>query len=189
MADGSAASVEGATTIAADRLRSFIERVERLEEDKAAIMDSAIICKFLRGVFSDFFGETAEMLNLVTGWDLTTEELRQIASRIVNAKKNFNISAGWTPAEDTLPPRLLSEKLPDDAQASLSKERLQELVRQYNRLRGWTEVRSLADNSEELCFRFVGRLCLLQRGGVGESLSTNVRPGFGHGGDRCLTVI
>ncbi|WP_411818480.1 DUF2312 domain-containing protein [Hyphococcus sp. DH-69] len=38
MADGSA-SVEGVTTIAADRLRSFIERVERLEEDKAAIMN------------------------------------------------------------------------------------------------------------------------------------------------------
>ena len=38
MADGSA-SVEGATTIAADRLRSFIERVERLEEDKAAVMN------------------------------------------------------------------------------------------------------------------------------------------------------
>ncbi len=38
VADGSA-SVEGASTIAADRLRSFIERVERLEEEKAAIMN------------------------------------------------------------------------------------------------------------------------------------------------------
>ena len=38
MADGSA-SVEGATTVAADRLRSFIERVERLEEEKAAIQN------------------------------------------------------------------------------------------------------------------------------------------------------
>ncbi len=38
MADGSA-SVDGAKTIAADRLRSFIERVERLEEEKAAIMN------------------------------------------------------------------------------------------------------------------------------------------------------
>ena len=37
MADGSA-SVEGATTVAADRLRSFIERIERLEEEKATIM-------------------------------------------------------------------------------------------------------------------------------------------------------
>ena len=38
MADGSA-TVEGATTVAADRLRSFIERIERLEEEKAAIME------------------------------------------------------------------------------------------------------------------------------------------------------
>ncbi|MEO1242011.1 MAG: DUF2312 domain-containing protein [Pseudomonadota bacterium] len=38
MADGSA-SVEGATTVAADRLRSFIERVERLEEEKTAILN------------------------------------------------------------------------------------------------------------------------------------------------------
>lgn len=36
MADGSV-GVDGATTIAADRLRSFIERIERLEEEKAAI--------------------------------------------------------------------------------------------------------------------------------------------------------
>lgn len=38
MADGSA-SVEGVTTVAADRLRSFIERIERLDEEKAAIME------------------------------------------------------------------------------------------------------------------------------------------------------
>ena len=38
MADGSA-NVDGATTVAADRLRSFIERVERLEEEKATIMN------------------------------------------------------------------------------------------------------------------------------------------------------
>lgn len=38
MADGSAA-IDGATTVAADRLRSFIERVERLEEEKAAIQN------------------------------------------------------------------------------------------------------------------------------------------------------
>ncbi|MBI1366020.1 MAG: DUF2312 domain-containing protein [Alphaproteobacteria bacterium] len=40
MADGSASvqkAADGATTVAADRLRSFIERVERLEEEKAAI--------------------------------------------------------------------------------------------------------------------------------------------------------
>ena len=45
-------------------------------EDKAALMDSLILCKFLRGVFADFFAESAEMLQLVTGWDVTADELR-----------------------------------------------------------------------------------------------------------------
>ena len=31
-------------------------------EDKAAMMDSMILCKFLRGVFEDFYGESAVML-------------------------------------------------------------------------------------------------------------------------------
>jgi uncharacterized protein (UPF0335 family) len=38
VADGSA-NIEGSSTVAADRLRSFIERVERLEEEKAAILN------------------------------------------------------------------------------------------------------------------------------------------------------
>ena len=107
-------------------------------EDKAAIMDSLILCKFLRGVFVDYFGEAAEMLRLVTGWEVTADELRQTAQRIVTAKKEFNIRAGWTPAEDTLPERMLRQPLPDDTQAQLSPERLQALVEAYNVERGWT---------------------------------------------------
>ncbi|MFQ5564663.1 MAG: DUF2312 domain-containing protein [Parvularculaceae bacterium] len=38
MADGSANVTASTSTVAADRLRSFIERIERLEEEKAAIM-------------------------------------------------------------------------------------------------------------------------------------------------------
>ncbi len=107
-------------------------------EDKAAIMDSLILCKFLRGVFVDYFAEAAEMLCLVSGWDVTAEELRATAQRIVTAKKEFNIRAGWTPAEDTLPARMLRAPLPDDTRAQLSPERLQALVEAYNVARGWT---------------------------------------------------
>ncbi len=87
-------------------------------ENKAALMDSLILCKFLRGVFSDFYAEAAEMLHLVTGWDTSADELRRAAARIVTAKKRFNILAGWTPAEDTLPDRILHDALPEDARAS-----------------------------------------------------------------------
>jgi aldehyde:ferredoxin oxidoreductase len=106
-------------------------------EDKAALMDSMIICKFLRGVFEDFHAEAAEMLRSVTGWDVSADELRETAKRIVSAKRQFNLLAGWTPAEDTLPERFLSAPLPNDPEASLSRERLDSLVAEYHRQRGW----------------------------------------------------
>ena len=106
-------------------------------EDKAALMDSLILCKFLRGVFDDFHAEAAEMLRAVTGWDVTADELRDTARRIVAAKRQFNMLAGWTPAEDTLPERFLDTPLPDDPAAILRGERLDELVAEYHRQRGW----------------------------------------------------
>lgn len=108
-------------------------------EDKAALMDSLILCKFLRAIFADFFEESAEILRLVTGWDVTSQELRETAQRIVTAKKRFNILAGWTPEEDTLPQRMLEEAIPEDARAQLSPARLKSLIRAYNLARGWTE--------------------------------------------------
>ena len=75
---------------------------------------------------------------MVTGWDVSAAELRATAARIVAAKKLFNIQAGWTPDEDTLPARLLDNALPDDARALLTRDRLQQLVRAYNVARGWT---------------------------------------------------
>jgi aldehyde:ferredoxin oxidoreductase len=107
-------------------------------ENKAALMDSLILCKFLRGVFDDFYTEAAEMLRLVTGWDVTADELHETAARIVTSKKRFNIRAGWTPAEDTLPDRILQDALPEDARAQLSPQRLGALVEAYNRARGWS---------------------------------------------------
>ena len=106
-------------------------------EDKAALMDSLILCKFLRGVFEDFYAEAADMLRLVTGWDATADELRDTARRIVLAKRQFNLLAGWTPDEDTLPDRFLESALSGDPDATLSRERLASLVTEYHRQRGW----------------------------------------------------
>ena len=107
-------------------------------EDKSALMDSLVICKFLRGVFEDFYGEAADMLRLVTGWDASAEELRDTARRIVGAKREFNLLAGWTPEEDTLPDRFLETALDGDEDAVLSRDRLNALVDEYRRQRGWS---------------------------------------------------
>ena len=106
-------------------------------EDKAALMDSLILCKFLRGVFTDFYDEAAAMLRAITGWDVTAEELHATAWRIVDTKRQVNLLAGWTPQEDTLPERFLSTPLSSDPGAVLTRERLQELVAEYHRQRGW----------------------------------------------------
>jgi aldehyde:ferredoxin oxidoreductase len=106
-------------------------------EDRAALMDSLILCKFLRGVFTDFHAEAAGMLRAVTGWDVTADELRATARRIVAAKRQVNVLAGWTPAEDRLPERFFSDPLPGDPTATLPRERLEALVAEYHRQRGW----------------------------------------------------
>ena len=116
-----------------DSVRHAIET-----EDRAALMDSLILCKFLRGVFADFYGEAAEMLQHVTGWDVTARELHETARRIIAAKREVNVLAGWTPDEDTLPDRFFSAALPNDGAAALTRERLERLVVEYHRQRGWT---------------------------------------------------
>jgi aldehyde:ferredoxin oxidoreductase len=118
--------------ITIDAVRYAIET-----EDKAALMDSLIVCKFLRGVFEDFYSEAADMLNLVTGWDTTGDELRETARRIVHMKRQFNLQSGWTPEEDTLPDRFLEKAPASDPAATLSREQLGTLVTEYHRQRGW----------------------------------------------------
>lgn len=103
-------------------------------EDRAALFDSLILCKFLRGVFTDVWPEAAELLAKVTGWDVTANELRDVARRVVTARKRFNIREGWTPAEDTLPKRFLTDDGP------LPASRLREMIRAYNLARGWDEA-------------------------------------------------
>ncbi len=130
----------------------FSDKVDRLHadasvaqyaiqtENEAALMDSLILCKFLRGVFDDRLASMSEMLRLVTGIARTNSEMEATARRIVDAKKRFNIAQGWTPAEDTLPARFLDQPLPAGASAGarLTREQLAAMVRAYNIARGWT---------------------------------------------------
>jgi aldehyde:ferredoxin oxidoreductase len=106
-------------------------------EDRAALMDSLVLCKFLRGVFAEPFAEWAELLRPVTGWDVDADELRRTARRIVVAKRLYNLEEGWTRAEDTLPERLLSEPVRAGRRtAALDRERLEQLVGRYYEERG-----------------------------------------------------
>src|ERR1700741_3064793 len=75
----------------ADRLHGSPQaaRLAVETEDRAALMDSLILCKFLRGVFTDLYAESADLLARVTGWNVTAQELQEAARRIVTAKKLY----------------------------------------------------------------------------------------------------
>ena len=107
-------------------------------EDRAAIMDSLILCKFLRGVFDDPMAEWAELLSSVSGWDVDAEELQATARRIVLAKRAFNAREGWMRADDGLPARLLEEpvQMAGGRTAALTPERLDRMIESYYQARG-----------------------------------------------------
>jgi len=108
-------------------------------ENRAALLDSLVLCKFLRGIFDDLEAEAAGMLAAVTGWRVTADELRRTAERIVTLKKLFNEREGWTRAEDTLPERFLCEPLGKTSGARLSRPDLDRMIASYYRARGWAE--------------------------------------------------
>ena len=132
-----------------DRLQASRERgkITAEGEDFSALLDSLIWCKFLRKAFHDFYGESAEIYQDLTGWSMSSEQLQKAGERINNMKKLFNVREGWTRADDTLPQRVLQEALPDGvaAGASISSDDLDMMVSAYYEARGWTADGNIPD--------------------------------------------
>ena len=123
-------------------------RITKEGEDFSAVLDSLIWCKFLRKAFDDFYDESAAIYEHVTGWPMTPDQLKQAGERINNLKKLFNIREGWVRSDDTLPPRVLQEKLPTGVArgVGLSREDLDMMIGGYYQARGWTEDGQVPDS-------------------------------------------
>jgi aldehyde:ferredoxin oxidoreductase len=126
-----------------DRFRADPQRgaLVAASEDFSAVLDSLIVCKFLRKCFTDFYAESAEILSKVTGWSFSRSDLQQIGERVNVLKKLFNLRQGWKPEDDWLPPRLLSEPLPTGVGqvVGLTKTELRAMIAGYYKTRGWDE--------------------------------------------------
>ena len=103
-------------------------------EDQAALLDSLILCKFLRGAIPEPWREGAELLTMVTGLTIDEHDLRRAVRRISELRHRFNLREGWTIAEDRLPDRFLDEALVDGA--SLDRAGLAGQVVAYHVARG-----------------------------------------------------
>jgi aldehyde:ferredoxin oxidoreductase len=130
-------------------------------EDRAALLDSLILCKFVRGALDDFYPDCAEILSAVTGQYFDEDDLRGVGERVVQLRKAFNIREGWAPADDTLPNRFLSEPLASGPArgARLPRARLTEMIRDYNLKRGWSEDGHLPASLLGALFGELGLTC------------------------------
>jgi len=77
-----------------------------------------------------------DLLNAATGLDYTTDELCTAGERIFNAERLFLAGAGFSRLEDSLPPRIVAEPMPDGPARGMVCH-LDEMLDEYYRLRGW----------------------------------------------------
>jgi aldehyde:ferredoxin oxidoreductase len=125
-------------------------KVDRFKADKSlgimvkdreelwAIVDSLMLCKFIRGILSTR-EKFAELYTLVTGIHMTPEKMQKAGERIYNLEKAYNVREGWTKKDDYPPPRVMKDPIPDGvAKGSLvTKKEFGLMLNAYFEGRGW----------------------------------------------------
>ncbi len=113
-------------------------------EDAFTLIDAAGLCVFLsvRYVFDADVNlwptRLTELMNLTTGAGYTPASIMQAAERVYNLERMFLVRAGFTKADDTLPPRMLAEPLTAGPTAGQVVE-LDQMLPIFYELRGWDE--------------------------------------------------
>jgi aldehyde:ferredoxin oxidoreductase len=76
-------------------------------------------------------GEFAEMLSSATGVDYSIEEFLKCGERIWNLERLFNIRAGFTRKDDTLPERFFGS-------GGIDRAEFEKALDEYYHFRGWS---------------------------------------------------
>ncbi|MHA2001906.1 MAG: aldehyde ferredoxin oxidoreductase family protein [Promethearchaeota archaeon] len=107
----------------------------KIFQDFTAAVNSTVNCLFT--TFALGAGDFAGLLSAVTGWTISDGDFLAIGERIYNAQRLIMQKLGVV-AQDTLPPRLLKDPLPDGASKGEICE-LDKMLGEYYKLRGWDE--------------------------------------------------
>lgn len=103
-------------------------------QDATAIFDSAGICVFTS--FAWTLQDVAPQLEAACEGDWSLEQLGVVGERIWNLERQFNLAAGFTAADDTLPKRLLAEPA-NSGPAKGKVNELSKMLPAYYAARGW----------------------------------------------------
>jgi aldehyde:ferredoxin oxidoreductase len=111
-------------------------------EDVYNLIDSFIVCKFSRGTYYKELPDMAKLYTLVTGYEITPEDLKKAGERIQNVARLFNIREGLGRKDDNLPYKVMHEPIPDEGPskgAFVTQAELDLLLDDYYESRGWTQ--------------------------------------------------
>jgi len=106
-------------------------------QDLTAAIDSSGMCLF--STFGLGGDDIAELLSAATGVVYTPEELLKAGERIWNLERLYNLKAGFSAKDDTLPPRMLKDPIASGP-AKGHVNRLDVMLPEYYALRGWDTV-------------------------------------------------
>jgi len=110
------------------------ELVQRMH-DLMGLYNALGLCKFwVRHSIGPAW--LAEAVGLVTGWDLTWQEVMQTGDRIFTAKRLFNVAAGVSRADDTIPPRITGLDRNEKVRR-VPIEAFERMLNEYYQLRDW----------------------------------------------------
>jgi aldehyde:ferredoxin oxidoreductase len=108
----------------------------KIFQDLTALVDSSGLCLFVTLTPGFGFEDMRALLKGATGFDYTVKEVKDCAERIWNLERLFNLKAGLSKDDDTLPKRLLEEPLTQGGPRG-QVCRLHEMLPEYYTLRGW----------------------------------------------------
>ena len=115
-------------------------------QDATAIVDSSGLCVFT--TFAWTLEDIAPQVAAACEGEWTPESMLEAGERIWNLEREFNLAAGLTAADDTLPKRLLTEP----AQTGPAKghvNRLHEMLPKYYEVRGWNKQGEPTDETRQ----------------------------------------
>lgn len=107
---------------------------DKFLQDLTAALDSSGICLFT--TFGLQAKDLAQLYSGVTGVDCDEAEYLKIGERIWNMERLFNLKAGFSRKDDTLPSRILNEPIKSGPSKGEIEE-LDKMLDEYYSLRGW----------------------------------------------------
>ncbi|MCO5380806.1 MAG: aldehyde ferredoxin oxidoreductase C-terminal domain-containing protein [Methanosarcina barkeri] len=105
-------------------------------ENIAAVLDSLVFCPF--SVFALNEELCSALLLSATGMEISPAELLKIGERIYNLERTYNLKAGFTRKDDTLPERLFGNEEENEGYGLPGKE-FEAAIQEYYHYRGWNE--------------------------------------------------